>query len=422
MRHLTVRVPRGHAAEVLEAARAQGGVNLAAMQATGEDGAALDVVLAQVPNPAVAPLLAMLERVPSLHATLLPQGVIPLRPPADKAAEQAMDVGARSPLEVYLGGLQSVGSWLGFLGYAAAAGVIVWIGLYTGAIFLLVAAMLVAPFAGPAMNAALATARGDAALFGRSLGRYFAALLVTIVVAALVSWAMGLQSATRLMEQTSLVSSLAVLLPLVAGAAGALNLCQSERSSLVSGAATGMLVAASLAPPAGLVGIGLVIGEWGMVRASAFVLVLQLAGINLAGAVVFRLQGLSASGVRYPRGRRGVAAAAWGGTLAVLAGLLAMQFADAPALQHSTIAQRAAVQVRAAVRESGLGRAVDTDVRFKRSGAGRQDRMLVLLYAERTDGGMAREAVASRLAGAVRARLAARFDAEPLVDVTVLGD
>lgn len=55
------------------------------------------------------------------------------------------------------------------------------------------------------------------------------------------------------MLQNSQISIAAVLLPLAAGAAGALNLFQSERSSLVSGAATGMLVAASLAPPAGII-------------------------------------------------------------------------------------------------------------------------------------------------------------------------
>ena len=39
-----------------------------------------------------------------------------------------------------------------------------------------------------------------------------------------------------------------------------------------------MLVAASLAPPAGLVGMGLAIGEWGIVYSSGWVLFLQIAG------------------------------------------------------------------------------------------------------------------------------------------------
>ncbi len=147
-----------------------------------------------------------------------------LKPPASEAAQQVKDVEHRSPIEVFLSGLQSVGSWKGFLGYAAAAGFVVWIGLFTNTSYLLVAAMLIAPFAGPAMNVAIATARGDRHLLQRSLLRYFAALAVTIVVAGALSLILQQEVTTSLMNATSTVSAVAVLLPLVAGAAGALNL------------------------------------------------------------------------------------------------------------------------------------------------------------------------------------------------------
>jgi len=185
---------------------------------------------------------------------------IALRPPASEAPQQVKNVTSRSPIEIFLSGLQSVGSWRSFLAYAAVAGVIVWIGLYTNTSYLLVAAMLIAPFAGPAMNTAIATARGDLQLLGRSVPRYFSALLVTIAITFLLSLLLQQQSATSLMLDSSQVSAVAVLLPLAAGAAGALNLVQSERSSLVSGAAAAMLVAASLAPPAGIIGMASAIG------------------------------------------------------------------------------------------------------------------------------------------------------------------
>jgi hypothetical protein len=159
MRQLSVRVPRGCGAEVLAAAGGHGGTNLASVEARCESGN-VDLVHVSVPNSEVGPLLDALERVPDLHVTLAPQGVVTLRPPASQAPKQATDVGPRSPIEVFLGGLQSVGSWKGFLGYAVAAGLVVWIGLITNTVYLLTAAMLIAPFAGPAMNAALATARG----------------------------------------------------------------------------------------------------------------------------------------------------------------------------------------------------------------------------------------------------------------------
>lgn len=89
------------------------------------------------------------------------------------------------------------------------------------------------------------------------------------------------------------------LLPLVAGAAGAITLVQSERSSLVSGTATGMLVAASLSPPAGIIGMSMAIGRWDMVVNGVFLLLLQLSGINLSAAILFCTFGLSTKGARY---------------------------------------------------------------------------------------------------------------------------
>lgn len=417
MRQVIIQVPRGQGDEALRLAREHQGANLALHRATdGEDQ--VDLVRAAVANSRVEGLLDALERLPELHVTLIPRGVIALRPPPEQAPQQATDVGPRSPIEIYLSGLQSVGWWTAFVGYAAAAGVVVWIALFTEVVFLLTAAMLIAPFAGPAMNAALATARGDANLLGRSLLRYFAGLAVTIVVAFLLTVAMRQEMASGLMARMSLVASVAVLLPLVAGAAGALNLCQSERDSLVSGAATGMLVAASLAPPAGIVGTGLALGELGMVRSAAFVLLLQVVGINLAGALVFRLYGVSPCGARFDRGKARVSRAAWLAALALGSGLLAWQFAERPALLRSSEAQRAAAGVRDAVRASGLARLVQVDASFPRTGLAGEERLLLRVTVE----GDTREA--ERIAAALRAAIALQLreaqDVTPLIDITVL--
>ncbi len=92
---------------------------------------------------------------------------------------------------------------------------------------------------------------------------------------------------TPLMIEVSHVSRIALLLPLISGFAGAINICQSERDSLVSGAAVGVLVAASLAPPLGLMGAGIYMQEWDIVLSSIFRIVLQLLGIHLAATLVF---------------------------------------------------------------------------------------------------------------------------------------
>ncbi|MDQ2694649.1 MAG: DUF389 domain-containing protein [Pseudomonadota bacterium] len=421
MRQLIVQVPHGGGQEVLRCARAHDGVNLVCLY--GEDGGeVLDVVLVHVNNSRVEGLLDDLERLPRARIALIPHGVMALRPPPGAAPDQVTDVDLRSPVEVFLNGLQSVGSWTGFLGYAAAAGVVVWIGLFTNTVYLLVAAMLIAPFAGPAMNAALATARGDARLLGRSLGRYFAGLGVAVAVGGLLSLVFRQQAATPLMASSGNVSSVAVLLPLVAGAAGALNLVQSERSSLVSGAAVGMLVAASLAPPAGLVGMAAVLGRWDLAAGGLFLLLLQLVGINLAGASVFRLCGLSARGARYRRGRRPVFAGTVIMTVAALAGLLAWQLWETPPLQRESRARQAAAEIQRVVDQDPAVHLVEVEVRFTRPDIAGQNTLLAVVYVQpRTDTTLSSAAIRARLRQAIGQRLRERgFALTPLLQINVL--
>jgi uncharacterized hydrophobic protein (TIGR00271 family) len=346
-----------------------------------------------------------------------------LHPPAHAAAEQVTNVGERSPIEIFLSGLQSTGSWKGFLSYAAIAGVIVWIGLYTNTSYLLVAAMLLAPFAGPAMNTALATARGDRQLLQRSIVRYFAALGMTITTTALLSWILRQQIPSNLMINSSQISTVSVLIPLAAGAAGALTLIQSDRSSLVSGAATGMLVAASLAPPAGIVGMAGAIGRWDLVSNGLFLLLLQLGGINFSAALLFRLfGGLSTQGARYQRGRRSVFPISVGLSAIVLAGLMLWQFSDAPNLQRSSRAQRANAEVQQVVQRSNLAKLVESNVRFTGADIPGQETLLCVVYVQRQPNSAgSTEQIRADLTQSIQTRLLQQgFNVTPLVEVTVL--
>jgi uncharacterized hydrophobic protein (TIGR00271 family) len=344
MRQLALTVRSGEVNSTLDAAQRHGLTLFAQIDARERDEARQMLIL-EAPNERIEDFLADVENTSGLRALFAPQGIISLRPPASEPESQMLDIQPRSPLEVFLGALQSIGSWPGFLGYAVVGGVIVWIGLFTESVFLLVAAMLIAPFAGPAMTLAIATARGDANLLGRSLLRYIAALLASIATAFLLSMAFDQQIATELMIETSMRSTVSLLLPLAAGVAGALNLVQSERSSLVSGAATGMLVAAALAPPAGLIGIGLAIGQMDIVMSSLWALSIQIVGINLAGFAVFRIYGMRTEGARYPRGKRWISNTSLVISMAGLAALLLLQFSNVPQFQQSSISQRVSALV-----------------------------------------------------------------------------
>jgi uncharacterized membrane protein len=134
-----------------------------------------------------------------------------------------------------------------------------------------------------------------------------------------------------------------------------------------------------------------VLTDWGMVKSGIFLLFLQLAGINLAGSLVFRLHGLSARGVRFDRGKSWLFPAAVAGSGILLAGLLTWQFSSAPELQRATRSQRAAAEIREVVNSSGLATLVEAEVRFTRANISGQNTLLGVLYVQRSSDASAEE-------------------------------
>ncbi|MFW6063788.1 MAG: DUF389 domain-containing protein [Chloroflexota bacterium] len=421
MRQLMIQAPQGTGREVLDLAAQYGPKNVARLE-TRRDDQVWELIILHLSNNQIGPLIDDLDALDDLHITLQPAGVFPMSPPDSQVSTQIRDVSPRSPMEVWFNGLQSIGSWKGFLGYALAAAIVVWVALFTNTIFLLVAAMLIAPFAGPAMNAALATAAGDQTLLGRSLLRYFVSLAFVILATAALSFILQQQTPTSTMVSISQLSSVAVFLPLIAGAAGALNLVQADNSSLVSGTAVGLLIAASLAPPAGVVGMAAALGRWNIAFNGAFTLLLQLLGINLAGSLVFRAYGVRPSGSRYQRGKSRVFYLSLAITAVCLALLLAYQFSSSPALQRSTRAQRAVEVVQQVVDESDAAELVETNMRFTRPSRLSQETLLGVIYVQRReDSERSSEEIRATLIDAIQQQLLAEgFNVAPVLDVTVL--
>lgn len=420
MRSLIIQVPKGNGSKILEKVQQFEGKNISLVN--GQNASKkTDVVFACISNGKIGDLIAALDALPETEITLSPHGVMPLYPPPNEAPQQVVDVESRSPIEIFLSGLQSIGSWKGFTGYATIAGIVVWIGLFTNTSFLLVGAMLIAPFAGPAMNTAIATARGDWKLLRRALLRYFVALLITIAGAFILSLILQQEVATSMMISQSQISSVALLLPLAAGAAGALNLVQSERDSLVSGAAAGMLIAASLAPPAGIVGMAMAIGQWQMAKGGLFLLLLQLVGINLSGSLVFKLFGLSAEGTRYNRGKKRVGKVSTIISLICLAVILFWQFTYSPNLQRSSTAQRATADIQKILDHQQIAALVQADVSFTRASIQGQNSLLCVLYVQKKQRADSSEQIKQQLTHAVQQGLLQRgYHVTPLVQVNVL--
>ncbi len=417
MRQLIIKVSKGKGIEVKKKAQEHNGKNISIQSADSGD-----LVTLYLSNNEVSDFIADINHLDEAEISMAPRGFITLYPPQGKAPDQVTDVTYRSPIEIFLGGVQSVGSKTGLLVYSVAGAILVWVGLYTGTSYLLVAAMLVAPFAGPAMNAALAAASGKVGLLKRSLIRYFMAIGTGVLVAYLLSLFVDQQHATPMMVAVSQVSQITVLLPLVAGVAGGINLIQSERDSLVSGAAVGMLVAASLAPPTGLIGMALHFGNWQLVRSGVFLLILQLAGIQLSAALVFRYLGdISVKGVRFADGKEYVFKLSLAISGLVLAGLLYWQFSRQPGLQKSSLNTQITEVMHTALSEIKDVESIEVNARFTRGTLPDLNPVICELYLYNRNPELTDEQVKKMVSTLLYKRIKEeRINADPMFNITVL--
>jgi uncharacterized membrane protein len=417
MRQMLIQVPAGRGGEVLRRADDCGLANTVVWQAADAERD-WDLIVAHVTNDKVDDLLSALEPIPGLHLTLNTTGVLVLSPEAVAPPEPAFDVTPRSPIEIFLNRSLGEGEWRALAGYALVAGIVVWIGLYEEVIYLLTAAMLVAPFAGPALTTAVASASGDIPLLRKAVLRYLWTVLLSVLAAALLTLVAGMQLSTRLMVDVVSLSPYSLLLPVAAGAAGALFVVHSEESSSVSGAAVGMLVAAALAPPAGVLGMGMAMGEWALAGRAVFVIAAQLVGINLVASMVFRLHGMSPQRPTFSVGRRGVFPLAMTVSFVCLAVLAAAAVA-VPGLQRDLTIRTATQEVSAVIAEAALGILVDADVRFAPY-ASDPDRIVATVHVEPPPGAEpaeVRDAVTAVVGESLRRTAPA---ARALVDVVVL--
>lgn len=416
MRQLLLQVPSGQGEEVLTRTSHLETTNaLIVPGRTSEDDR--DLVFLHVPNDAVDDVVTAVQAITEVHATIHPQGVLTLSPPPEEPPDPLLDTSPRAPIEILLAGLQSAGSWPAFLAYSLLSGIVVWIGLYGGVWYLLTAAMLIAPFAGPAINTAIASATGRPGLLRHSVARYLGGIATGAVAAALLTLIARQRVATELMVAVTDLSLVYVLLPLAAGAAGALYLTTSEHSSLVSGAAVGMLVAASLAPPTGVLGSALVIGRMDLVGRTVFLIVLQLAGINLVASGVFRLYGLRPERERFGTGSRRALSVALATSALLVVGMVGWQtVATGTWGQRQDLAVAAVAHIQDAADGMDGVTLLDTDVRHGRFASDH----LIASVTVSTEPGRTAD-VETTLTSLLRETLA-RQGVPVVVDLTVLDD
>ncbi|HSO27967.1 MAG TPA: hypothetical protein VLS48_07840, partial [Anaerolineales bacterium] len=156
----------------------------------------------------------------------------------------------------------------------------------------------------------------------------------------------------------------------------------------------------------------------------AFLLILQLVGINLGGTIMFRISGMNSSGYRYKRGKSAIFYVSLAATIAALAGLLFFQFSSQPMLQRTTRAAVALEDIQQAVEDHGMVNLVEATARFTRpkAGANRPESLLGVVYVEpKPEFNLPESFIAESVTIAIQDYIMDRdYNVIPLISVTVV--
>lgn len=165
------------------------------------------------------------------------------------------------------------------------------IGLTTNNVAVIIGAMVIAPFLGPALAISFGAVTGSPELMKQAAKTLTAGLALAIALGFISGIAQpDMQPGAELLDRTEPGFG-GIALALASGAAAVLSLTTGISSALV-----GVMVAVALLPPAVAAGLffGLQMGNEGL--GSMILLAINLAAVLLAAQTIFRLRGLGARG------------------------------------------------------------------------------------------------------------------------------
>lgn len=188
------------------------------------------------------------------------------------------------------------GRWA-YVAFAALSAVVAVAGLLLNSATVVVGAMVIAPFAGSSLSAAVGAVISDREMAIESVVSQLLGLVVALLGATGMAFLLRRSSfvppslvITRLDQVAAFLTPnlLALAIAIAAGAVGALALATDLPTAI-----TGIAVAAAIVPAAAAAGIGVVWGEPFVVAGSVVLLVMNVVTINIAAYV-----GLVALGYR----------------------------------------------------------------------------------------------------------------------------
>ncbi|MBF6350224.1 DUF389 domain-containing protein [Nocardia flavorosea] len=194
-----------------------------------------------------------------------------------------------------------------YLSFMTLATILAGIAIVTDSQILVIGAMVLGPEFGAIAALGVALVRRRPALLGRAVGTLVAGFVAAIFLAfvaalgaRLLGW-ISLDVVTGERPETAFIytpDKWSFVVALIAAAAGVLALTSAK-----SGAMVGVFISVTTVPAAGNIALGLAFGAWSSVWGSTLQLVVNLAGMALAGWATLALQDVVWSRVSLRRTR-----------------------------------------------------------------------------------------------------------------------
>jgi uncharacterized hydrophobic protein (TIGR00271 family) len=166
--------------------------------------------------------------------------------------------------------------------------IIATLGLLLNSPAVVIGAMLVAPLMSPILGFSLGIVLGEVRLIRTSLESVFKGVMATIIVSILVGLISPLKQMTPEILARTQPTLLDLFIALASGMAGAYALSRKD----VSAALPGVAIAAALAPPLSVVGLGFAHGNFQVAGGALLLFVTNIITISLAGVIIFSLLGI----------------------------------------------------------------------------------------------------------------------------------
>ncbi len=161
------------------------------------------------------------------------------------------------------------------------------LGMRSGQTAVVIGAMIIAPLLGPTMGIALAATVGNAALGRKAAATLVVGSLFAILAGILVALMVTIDPLVPELKNRTIVQPADIALALACGAAGVLAFSRGASLTLV-----GVMIAVALVPPLAATGIFLAVGLPNVAGNALFLFAVNLVCINVAGIIMFLIQGL----------------------------------------------------------------------------------------------------------------------------------